>query len=383
MAKHELIATSAFGIEAVVARELRDLGYEDVTVENGRVTFIGNEEAICKSNLWLRCADRVYLKVGEFTATTFEELFQQVKALPWQNYLPVDANFPVNGKSVKSKLFSLSDIQAISKKAIVEKMKETYLQEWFEESGSKYPIMVSILKDRVTVSIDTSGPGLHKRGYREVGSEAPLKETLAAAMIKISRWRPDRVLIDPLCGSGTIPIEAALIGRNIAPGLNRNFISEEWDFISKELWKRIKKEAYEAIEYDRELSIYGYDRDGRVINVAMNNGIEAGVDDCIHFQKRSVEELSSKKKYGYLICNPPYGERLSEKKEVEGLYREMGKIFTQLDTWSYYVITSHEGFQESFGKKADKNRKLYNGRIKCYYYQYFGPRPPRKKEEDS
>ena len=383
MAKHELIATSAFGIEAVVARELRDLGYEDVTVENGRVTFIGNEEAICKSNLWLRCADRVYLKVGEFTATTFEELFQQVKALPWQNYLPVDANFPVNGKSVKSKLFSLSDIQAISKKAIVEKMKETYLQEWFEESGSKYPIMVSILKDRVTVSIDTSGPGLHKRGYREVGSEAPLKETLAAAMIKISRWRPDRILIDPLCGSGTIPIEAALIGRNIAPGLNRNFISEEWDFISKELWKRIKKEAYEAIEYDRELSIYGYDRDGRVINVAMNNGIEAGVDDCIHFQKRSVEELSSKKKYGYLICNPPYGERLSEKREVEGLYREMGKIFTQLDTWSYYVITSHEGFQESFGKKADKNRKLYNGRIKCYYYQYFGPRPPRKKEEDS
>ena len=382
MAKHELIATSAFGIEAVVARELRDLGYEDVTVENGRVTFIGNEEAICKSNLWLRCADRVYLKVGEFTATTFEELFQQVKALPWQNYLPVDGNFPVNGKSVKSKLFSLSDIQAISKKAIVEKMKETYLQEWFEESGSKYPIMVSILKDRVTVSIDTSGPGLHKRGYREVGSEAPLKETLAAAMLKISRWRPDRILIDPLCGSGTIPIEAALIGRNIAPGLNRNFISEEWDFISKELWKRIKKEAYEAIEYDRELSIYGYDRDGRVINVAMNNGIEAGVDDCIHFQKRSVEELSSKKKYGYLICNPPYGERLSEKKEVEGLYREMGKIFTQLDTWSYYVITSHEGFQESFGKKADKNRKLYNGRIKCYYYQYFGPRPPRKKEEN-
>lgn len=383
MAKHELIATSAFGIEAVVARELRDLGYEDVTVENGRVTFIGNEEAICKSNLWLRCADRVYLKVGEFTATTFEELFQQVKALPWQNYLPIDGNFPVNGKSVKSKLFSLSDIQAISKKAIVEKMKETYLQEWFEESGSKYPIMVSILKDRVTVSIDTSGPGLHKRGYREVGSEAPLKETLAAAMIKISRWRPDRVLMDPLCGSGTIPIEAALIGRNIAPGLNRNFISEEWDFISKELWKRIKKEAYEAIEYDRELSIYGYDRDGRVINVAMNNGIEAGVDDCIHFQKRSVEELSSKKKYGYLICNPPYGERLSEKKEVEGLYREMGRVFTQLDTWSYYVITSHEGFQESFGKKANKNRKLYNGRIKCYYYQYFGPRPPRKKDEDS
>jgi len=380
MAKLELIATSAFGIEAVVAREIKDLGYEDVTVENGRVIFTGNEEAICKTNLWLRCADRVYLKVGEFTATTFEELFQQIKALPWENYLPLDASFPVNAKSVKSKLFSLSDIQAISKKAIVEKMKATYLQDWFEESGSKYPIMVSILKDKVTVSIDTSGIGLHKRGYREVGSEAPLKETLAAAMIKISRWRPDRALIDPFCGSGTIPIEAALIGRNIAPGLNRGFISEEWDMIPRDLWKGTKKEAYEAIEYDKELNIYGYDIDGRVVNIAMNNAIEAGVDDCMHFQRRAVGELSSKKKYGYIICNPPYGERLSEKEEVERLYKEMGRAFTALDTWSYYVITSHEGFQECFGRKADKNRKLYNGRIKCYYYQYFGPRPPRKSE---
>ncbi|MCT4565564.1 MAG: class I SAM-dependent RNA methyltransferase [Maledivibacter sp.] len=380
MAKFELMATSAFGIEAVVAREIKELGYENVVVENGRVTFTGNEEAICKSNLWLRCADRVYLKVGEFVATTFEELFQQVKALPWENYLPIDANFPVNAKSVKSKLFSLSDIQAISKKAVVEKMKETYMQDWFEESGSKYPIMVSILKDKVTVSIDTSGAGLHKRGYREVGSEAPLKETLAAAMIKISRWRPDRVFIDPFCGSGTIPIEAALIGRNIAPGLNRGFISEQWDIVPKELWKKIKKEAYEAIDHDIELNISGYDIDGRVTNIAMNNAIEAGVDDCIHFQKRPVGELSSKKKYGYIVCNPPYGERLSKKREVERLYKEMGKAFGNLDTWSYYVITSHEGFQESFGRKADKNRKLYNGRIKCYYYQYFGPRPPRRSE---
>ncbi len=380
MAKLELIATSTFGIEAVVAREIKELGYEDVTVENGRVIFTGNEEAICKSNLWLRCADRVYLKVGEFVATTFEELFQQVKALPWENYLGVDANFPVNAKSVKSKLFSLSDIQAISKKAIVEKMKATYAQDWFEESGSKYPIMVSILKDKVTVSIDTSGAGLHKRGYREVGSEAPLKETLAAAMIKVSRWRPDRVLIDPFCGSGTIAIEAALIGRNIAPGINRSFISEEWDMIPKDLWKKVKKEAYEVMEYDREIEIYGYDIDGRVVKIAMNNAEEAGVEDCMHFQRRPVSELSSKKKYGYIICNPPYGERLGEKKEVERLYREMGKVFTKLDTWSYYVITSHEEFQQCFGKKADKNRKLYNGRIKCYYYQYFGPRPPRRNE---
>ncbi|SHK01191.1 THUMP domain-containing class I SAM-dependent RNA methyltransferase [Paramaledivibacter caminithermalis] len=380
MAKLELIATSTFGIESIVARELKELGYDNVAVENGKVTFIGNEESICETNLWLRCADRVYLKVGEFKATSFEELFQQVKALPWENYLPVDARFPVNAKSVKSQLFSLSDIQAISKKAIVEKMKEIYFKDWFEETGAEYPIMVSSLKDKVTVSIDTSGAGLHKRGYREAQGEAPLKETLAAAMIKISRWRSDRTLIDPLCGSGTIAIEAAMIGRNIAPGLNRSFISEKWDFISEDLWKKTKKEAYKAIEYDKDLDIYGYDIDGRVAKIAMENSIEAGVDDCIHFQKRPVSQLSSKKKYGYIICNPPYGERLSEKKEVEKLYKEMGRVFSGLDTWSYYILTSHEGFQEAFGKKANKNRKLYNGRIKCYYYQYFGPRPPRRNE---
>lgn len=380
MAKLNLIATSTFGIEAIVARELKELGYDNVNVENGRVTFVGNEKSICETNLWLRCADRVYLKIGEFKATSFEELFQQVKALPWENYLPIDAEFPVNAKSVKSKLFSLSDIQAISKKAVVEKMKEIYFKDWFEESGAKYPIMVSILKDKVTVSIDTSGAGLHKRGYREAQGEAPLKETLAAAMIKISRWRPDRTLIDPLCGSGTIPIEAAMIGRNIAPGLNRSFISEDWDFISEDIWKETKKEAYKAIEYDKGLDIYGYDIDGRVAKIAIENSIEAGVDDCIHFQKRPVRELSTKKKYGYIICNPPYGERLSEKDEVEKLYKEMGKVFSKFDTWSYYVLTSHEGFQEAFGKKANKNRKLYNGRIKCYFYQYFGPRPPRRSE---
>ncbi|WIF95849.1 THUMP domain-containing class I SAM-dependent RNA methyltransferase [Caminicella sporogenes] len=378
MAKFELIATSAFGIEALVARELRNLGYDNIKVENGKVTFVGNEEAICKSNLWLRCADRVFLKVGEFRATTFEELFQQIKALPWENYLPVDANFPVNAKSVKSQLFSLSDIQAISKKAIVERMKEIYLKEWFEESGSKYPILISILKNNVTVMIDTSGTGLHKRGYREIGSEAPLKETLAAAMIMISRWKPDRPIIDPFCGSGTIPIEAALIGRNIAPGLSRTFISEKWDMISEKIWKKIRKEAYEAIEYDKDMEIYGYDINGKIAKIAINNSIKAGVDDCIHIQKRPVSQLSTKKKYGYIICNPPYGERLKEKKEVENLYKEMGKVFRNLDTWSYYILTSYEKFEKCFGKKADKNRKLYNGGIKCYYYQYFGPKPPKK-----
>ncbi len=381
MAKYEIIATSTFGIESIVAKEIKDLGYDNVTVENGKVTFIGNEEALCKSNLWLRCADRVYLKIGEFKATTFEELFQQVKALPWTDYLPIDAEFPINAKSVKSQLFSLSDIQAISKKAIVEKMKEIYLQDWFSESGSKYPILVSILKDKVTVMMDTSGVGLHKRGYREVGSAAPLKETLAAAMLKISRWNPKISLIDPFCGSGTIAIEAALMGRNIAPGLNRSFISEKWDIIPDEIWKKVKKEAYSSIEYDKELDIHGYDIDNRVIKIAINNAIEAGVDDCIHFQKRPVSELSSKKKYGYIVCNPPYGERLSQRDEVENLYKEMGRVFSKLDTWSYYVLTSHEEFQRCFGKKATKNRKLYNGRIKCYYYQYFGPKPPKKNKE--
>jgi len=377
MAKLELIATSSFGIEAIVAQEIKDLGYENITVENGKVTYVSNEEGICKSNIWLRCADRVYLKVGEFKATTFEELFQQIKALPWTNYIPIDGKFPVNAKSVKSKLFSLSDIQAISKKAIVEKMKEIYLKEWFSESGSEYPIMVSILKDKVTVMIDTSGQGLHKRGYREIGNEAPLKETLAAALIKISRWNPKITLIDPLCGSGTIPVEAAMIGRNIAPGLNRSFISEGWDIIPREVWKGVKKEAYEAIEYDKELDIMGFDIDSKAIRIAIHNSEEAGVDDCIHFQKRDVKDLTTSKKYGYIICNPPYGERLSEKNEVQELYTTMGKAFSRLDTWSYYILTSHEGFEKSFGKRASKNRKLYNGRIKCYYYQYYGPKPPR------
>jgi putative N6-adenine-specific DNA methylase len=374
MAKYKLIATSAFGLEAIVAKELKDLGYNNLTVENGKVTFISDEAGICNTNLWLRCADRVYLKIGEFKATTFEELFQQTKALPWANYLPENANFPVaDAKSVKSKLFSLSDIQAIVKKASVESMKETYFKEWFSEDGSKYPIHVSILKDNVTISIDTSGTALHKRGYREKGSRAPLKETLAAAMIKISGWTPDKQLIDPFCGSGTIPIEASLIGRNIAPGLNRTFISQEWDIIDKDIWKAARKKAYEAIDYDIELQIHGSDIDGRVVSIAKENSENAGVDDCISFQKLPMNEISSKRKNGFIICNPPYGERLNEKIEVEALYKEMGNTFNKFNNWSYYVITSHEKFEKCFGKKSNKNRKLYNGRIKCYYYQYFSP----------
>ncbi|MCY6485086.1 class I SAM-dependent RNA methyltransferase [Clostridium aestuarii] len=378
MAKYELIATSAFGIESLVSKEVKRLGYKNPMVENGKVTYTADEEGICKSNLWLRCADRVYIKLGEFEATSFEELFEQTKALPWENYLPEDANFIVNAKSVKSQLFSLSDIQSICKKAIVEKLKENYFTEWFEESGSKYPIVISILKDKVTVLLDTSGTALHKRGYREVGSEAPLKETLAAALVTLSQWRYDRIFVDPFCGSGTIPIEAALIARNIAPGLNRNFVSEEWDIIPTELWKKVRKKAYEAIMYDKDYNIQGFDIDNRVIGIARQNAIKAGVDDIIHFQTAPVSELSSNKNYGTIVCNPPYGERLSEKEEVEKLYKDMGKVFKTLDTWSDFIITSYPEFEKCFGEKSTKNRKLFNGRIECYYYQYIGPKPPKR-----
>lgn len=382
MAKYELIATSAFGLESIVAKELKRLGYKDLRVENSKVTYIGDEECICKSNLWLRCADRIFIKLAEFTATSFEELFQGAKNIDWADYLPEDANFIVNAKSVKSQLFSLSDIQSIVKKAIVEKMKDTYEVDWFEESGSVYPILVSILNDTVTISLDTSGEALHKRGYREKGNAAPLKETLAAAMVILSGWRYDRNFVDPFCGSGTIPIEAAMIARNIAPGLNRKFACEEWDFIISSLtWKKVRKEAYEAIIYDKEFNIFGYDIDSKIIPIARQNAVKAGVDDCIHFQTQPVTDLSSHKHYGTIVCNPPYGERLNEKSDVELLYKNMGNTFTKLDTWSYFIITSYEGFEECFGKKSDKNRKLYNGRIQCYYYQYLGPKPPKRSQK--
>lgn len=382
MANYDIIATAAFGLESIVAKELKRLGYSNLKVENGKITYNGDEECICKSNLWLRCADRVYIKLSEFKATTFEELFQGVKHIDWADYLPEDANFIVNAKSVKSKLFSLSDIQSITKKAIVEKLKESYSIEWFSESGSKYPILISILNDTATVLLDTSGDALHKRGYREIGSAAPLKETLAAALVLLSNWRYDRNFADPFCGSGTIPIEAALIAKNIAPGLNRNFACEDWDFIISSLtWKKARKEAYEAIMYDKEFNIFGYDIDDKVISIARKNAEKAGVDDCIHFQAQEVTALSSKKHYGTIVCNPPYGERLSDKREVELLYSDMGKTFRKLDTWSYFIITSYDQFEKFFGKKSDKNRKLYNGRIQCYYYQYIGPKPPKKTRD--
>lgn len=381
MAQLELIATATFGLEAIVAKELKALGYTQQQVENGRVLFQADERAICRSNLWLRTADRVLIKMGQFEARTFTELFDRTKALPWHEWLPLDAEFPVEGKSVKSTLFSVPDCQAIVKKAIVEKLKEKYKVNWFEEKGPRYKIEVALLKDVATLTIDTSGAGLHKRGYRKLVSPAPLKETLAAAMIFLSRWQEDRPLIDPFCGSGTIPIEAALIGLNMAPGLKRAFVAEDWPNIPRKLWQEAREEAGELLQGDGELAIEGYDWNKEVLGMARDHAKEAGVEKHIHFQQRALADLSTRKKYGYIICNPPYGERLEEKAAVERLYRQMGQVFGKLDTWSVYVLTSQRGFEKLFGRKADKNRKLYNGRIECHYYQFYGPQPPRPKAE--
>ncbi|NLJ24358.1 MAG: class I SAM-dependent RNA methyltransferase [Firmicutes bacterium] len=377
----ELIAASTFGLEALVAQELRDLGYHDLMVENGRITFTADPEAICRSNLWLRTADRVKIKIGEFKATTFDELFDQTKALPWADWIPENAKFPVDGKSVKSELFSVSDCQAIVKKAVVESLRERYHRDWFPEDGPLYKIEVALLKDIATLSIDTTGPGLHKRGYRTLVGQAPLKETLAAAMIMLARWYHDIALIDPFCGSGTIPIEAALMGLNIAPGLNRSFASEDWPNIPKQLWDEARQEARELAQFDRSLYIIGTDIDPQVLKAARHNAEAAGLSELIHFQASPLQDLSSKRKYGKIICNPPYGERIGERKEVAKLYREMGQVFSKLDTWSFYVLTSNPDFERLFGRPATKKRKLYSGNMKVDYYQYFGPRPPKRRQE--
>lgn len=380
MQKVNLIATSTFGLEAVVKDEVISLGYSDIKVENGKVEFSADISAIAKTNLWLRSADRVRVKIGEFKAKTFEELFEKTKALPWADWIPVDGQFPVEGKSVKSKLFSVSDCQAIVKKAVVESLKKDYKTDWFKETGAIYKIEVALLKDVATLTIDTTGPGLHKRGYRDWIGTAPLKETMAAAMIMLARWTPDRPLIDPFCGSGTIPIEAALIGQNIAPGMNREFVSEKWPIISKQIWRDARAETHDLAKYDQKLEIIGSDIDEEILKVAQRNAYEATVDEHIRFEKRPASKIASDSMYGAIICNPPYGERLSDRAEVERLYRQIGESFTKLDTWSYYILTSHEGFEQFFGREATKKRKLYNGNLKVDYYQYYGRLPKGKRE---
>jgi putative N6-adenine-specific DNA methylase len=380
MGKYQLIATAAMGLESIVAKEVRSLGYE-CEVENGKVTFEGDESAIARCNLWLRTADRIKIKVAEFKAFTFDELFEKTKALSWENYLPEDAEFPVIGKSVKSKLFSVSDCQAIVKKAVVERMKKHYRRNtWFEETGALYRIEVALLKDKATLTIDASGLGLHKRGYRVGQGEAPLKETLAAALVLLTNWKPDRPFLDPFCGSGTIPIEAALIGQNIAPGFNREFVSEGWNWIPSKVWDDARNEAEGLANYDQPLDISGTDIDHRMVKIAEDNAFEAGLGDLIQFKQMQVRDISVKKEYGVIVGNPPYGERLGDKKAVEQMYKEMGQAFAKLDTWSIYMLTSNENFEQLYGKPATKKRKLFNGFIRTDLYQFWGRKPIRFDE---
>lgn len=382
MNEFEFIAPCHFGMESVLKREITDLGYKIASVEDGKVSFLGDEQAICRANIFLRTTERILLKVGKFKAETFDELFEKTKALPWEKFITEDGKFWVaKATSIKSKLFSPSDIQSIMKKAMVERLKLKYKKDWFEESGADFPIRVTIIKDEVTIGIDTSGASLHKRGYRLLTSKAPITETLAAALILLTPWKKDRILIDPFCGCGTIPIEAAMIGANIAPGMNRSFISEKWThLIPKKYWYEAITEANDLIIDDFEMNIQGYDIDGSMVKAARENAKLAGVDQYIHFQQRPMQDLSSPKKYGFIITNPPYGERIEEKEAMPKLYKEIGETFSKLDTWSYFLITGYEDAQKYIGKKADRNRKIYNGMMKTYFYQYMGPKPPKREK---
>nr|WP_288826093.1 class I SAM-dependent RNA methyltransferase [uncultured Clostridium sp.] len=371
-------------MEAVLKKEITELGYDITLVEDGRVTFLGDDEAICRANVFLRTAERVLLKAGSFHAESFEELFQATKTIPWEEYIPSDGKFWVaKASSIKSKLFSPSDIQSIMKKAMVERMKGAYKVEWFEENGASYPLRVFLYKDEVTVGIDTTGDSLHKRGYRTLTSKAPITETLAAALIMLTPWNKDRILVDPFCGSGTFVIEAAMMAANMAPGMNRSFLSEDWkNIIPRKCWYDTMDEANDLVMNDVKVDIQGYDIDPEIVKAARANAESAGVEHLIHFQQRSVDALSHPKKYGFIITNPPYGERIEEKKNLPELYRQIGERYAALDAWSLYMITAYEDAERYIGRKADKNRKIYNGMMKTYFYQFMGPKPPKRKAGD-
>ena len=383
MDRLEYIAPCHFGLEAVLKKEITDLGYDILLVEDGKVTFAGDEQALCRANIFLRTAERVLLKVGSFHAETYEELFQGTKALPWADYIPKNGKFWVaKAASVKSKVFSPSDIQSVMKKAMVEGMKNTYRADWFSESGDAYPVRVFLMKDEVTVGLDTTGESLHKRGYRKLTAKAPIAENLAAALIMLTPWRDDRILVDPFCGSGTIPIEAAMMAAHMAPGMNRNFTAENWHHIAdKKCWYRAADEAESLIDMDVETDIQGYDIDDNMVSIARANAKLAGVDQLIHFQRRNVDQLSHPKKYGFIITNPPYGERLEDKDSLAGLYGILGERYKMLDSWSMYLITAYEQAEQAIGRKADKNRKIYNGMMKTYFYQFMGPKPGGSKRK--
>ncbi len=379
MAKILLTTPCLFGLESLLKNEIKQLGYDIESVEDGRITYRTDELGICRSNLWLRTAERVLVNMGAFEAKSFDALFENTKKIPWEKWIPKKGRFWVKkASSIKSQLFSASDIQSIVKKAIVERLKSVYSLSWFEESEEDYPIRVFIKKDQVSIGIDTTGDSLHRRGYRQLTSKAPLSETLAAALVQLTPWQKDRLLVDPLCGSGTIPIEAALIGLKIAPGLNRSFTAMQWTkSIPKKLWNNALEEANDIRDRHSKLTIQGYDIDDSILRAARENAKRAAVDEQIHFQQRSIQDFSSLKKYGFIITNPPYGERLEDKESVIKLYQDMGRAFLNLDSWSYFIITAFEDFERYFGKKSSKKRKLYNGMMKANLYQYYGPKPPR------
>lgn len=380
--KLEIIAATTFGLEAAAKREIEKLGYKILKTEDGKITFLGDERAVVRANLWLRTADRVQIKMAEFMAYEFEDLFQQVKGIPWEHWIPIDGKFIVNGSSVKSKLSSVPACQSVAEKAVIERLKEIYGVEHFEKSGALYDIKITLLKDRVTVTLDTTGPGLHKRGYRQHSVEAPIKETLAAAMIQLSFWKEDRILADPCCGSGTIPIEAAMIGKNIAPGLSRSFVSEEWEAIPDNLWKEERKEAFNAINNDVQLKIFGSDINPQAVKAARLNAAEAGVDDCIKFYAADVSALRTKSERGVLVTNPPYGQRIGDREAIDEIYQSYNRFFKENPTWSLFVITADKTIEKkAMGRPADRRRKLYNGRLEVCYYQFHGEKPKKTEHE--
>ena len=383
MEKYELIAPCHFGLEAVLKREILDLGYEICKVEDGKVTFLADAQGIADANIFLRTTERILLKTGEVKAVTFDELFEKTKAIPWERYIPKDGRFWVaKANSIKSKLFSPSDIQSIMKKAIVERLKEVYHISWFPEDGSEFPIRVSFMKDIATIGIDTSGISLHKRGYRQMTVKAPITETLASALILLTPWNKDRILVDPFCGSGTFPIEAAMIAADIAPGMNRSFLAEQWrHLVPRGCWYQAKEEAMDRVKMDIETDIQGYDIDPEALKAARSNAKMAKVDKLIHLQQRPVSQLHHSKPYGFIITNPPYGERLEDREALPAIYKDLGESFRNLDKWSMYMITSYDRAENDIGRKADKNRKIYNGMLKTYFYQFLGPKPPRKTEK--
>ncbi len=379
--RFELIAPCHFGMESVLKREITDLGYDVTEVTDGRVTFAGDDEALCRANVFLRTAERILVKVGSFHAETFEELFQGTKDLQWEEYIPADGRFWVaKAASVKSKLFSPSDIQSVMKKAMVERLKSIYYTGWFEETGADFPVRVFLLKDEVTVGLDSTGESLHKRGYRKLAAKAPLAENLAAGLIMLTPWNRERILVDPFCGSGTIPIEAAMMAANIAPGMNRAFTAESWQqVVEKRRWYDTLDEARELVDTSIDVDIQGYDIDDDMVGIARQNAKLAGVEKLIHFQRRGIEQLKHHKKYGFIITNPPYGERLQEKKDMPALYRTIGESYRALDSWSMYLISAYEDAERDIGLKSDKNRKIYNGMMKTYFYQFMGPKPPKRR----